>query len=83
MSGNASKRYPAELKQRVVRMYAKIRPQYDKDWAAMGEVSELLGVGQQRDQALLDHIRRVHADKFGVSGPQKVWIPSAWAMTAW
>ena len=47
MSGNTSKRYPAELKQRAVRMYAEIRPDHDTDWAAMGKVSELLGVGQE------------------------------------
>ena len=47
MSGNTHKRYPAELKQRAVRMYAEVRPQYEKDWAAMGKVAELLGVGQE------------------------------------
>ena len=47
MSGNTHKRYPAELKQRAVRMYAEVRPDHDTDWAAMGKVSELLGVGQE------------------------------------
>ena len=44
MSGNTSKRYPAELKQRAVRMYAVIRADQDTDWAAMARVAELLGV---------------------------------------
>ena len=47
MSGNTNKRYPAELKQRAVRMYAEVRSDHDTDWAAMGKVSELLGVGQE------------------------------------
>lgn len=29
---------------------------------------------QQRDTVLLQHIRRVHADNFGVYGPRKVWL---------
>ena len=44
MSGNTSKRYPAELKQRAVRMYAEIRPDLETDWGAMARVAELLGV---------------------------------------
>ena len=44
MSGNTHKRYPAELKQRAVRMYAEIRPDQVTDWAAMARVAELLGI---------------------------------------
>ena len=44
MSGNTSKRYPAELKARAVRMYAEIRPDQETDWGAMARVAELLGV---------------------------------------
>ena len=44
MSGNTSKRYPAELRQRAVRMYAEIRPDQETDWGAMARVAELLGV---------------------------------------
>ena len=47
MSGNTSKRYPAELKERAVRMYGEVRPDHDTDWAGMGKVAELLGVGQE------------------------------------
>ena len=43
MSGNTHKRYPAELKQRAVRMYAEMRPDQATDWAAMARVAELLG----------------------------------------
>lgn len=44
MSGNTSRRYPAELKQRAVRMYAEIRPDHETDSAAMARVAELLGI---------------------------------------
>lgn len=45
MSESASKRYPPELKERAVRMVAEIRDQHDSQWAAMNQVSQLLGVG--------------------------------------
>ena len=44
MSGNTHKRYPAELKQRAVRMYAEMRPDQATDWAALARVAELLGI---------------------------------------
>ena len=44
MAGNTSKRYPAELKQRAVRMYGEIRPDQETDTAAMTRVAELLGM---------------------------------------
>ncbi len=44
MSGNTSKRYPAELKARAVRMYAEARPDHESDWAAMQKVTQLLGI---------------------------------------
>lgn len=44
MAGNTSKRYPAELKQRAVRMYVEIRPDQETDTAAMTRVAELLGI---------------------------------------
>ena len=45
MSGNTSRRYPPELKQRAVRMVAEVRGDHESDWAAMSQVAELLGVG--------------------------------------
>lgn len=45
MSGSTSKRYPAELRERAVRMVAEIRPDHESEWAAMTKVAELLGVG--------------------------------------
>ena len=45
MSGSTSKRYPAELRERAVRMVAEVRADYESEWAAMGKVAELLGIG--------------------------------------
>jgi transposase len=44
MSGNTSKRYPSELKERAVRMVAEVRGDHESDWAAMTKVAQLLGV---------------------------------------
>jgi transposase len=43
--GNTTRRYPPELKERAVRMVAEIMPEHESEWAAMGRVAELLGVG--------------------------------------
>ena len=45
MSGSTSKRYPAELRDRAVRMVSEIRSDHESEWAAMGQVARLLGVG--------------------------------------
>lgn len=45
MSGSTSRRYPAELRERAVRMVAEVRASHDTEWAAMRAVSELLGIG--------------------------------------
>ncbi len=45
MSARTSKRYPVELRERAVRMVVEIREQRESEWAAMGRVAELLGVG--------------------------------------
>ena len=45
MSGSTSKRYPPELRDRAVRMVGEIAEQHESEWAAMGEVARLLGIG--------------------------------------
>ena len=45
MSGTTSKRYPAELRARAVRMVTEIGADHESEWAAMGKVAELLGIG--------------------------------------
>ena len=49
MSGSTSKRYPAELRERAVRMVTEIRSDHESDWAAMTKVAELLGVRDAGD----------------------------------
>jgi len=45
MAGNASRRYPQELRERAVRMVTEIRADHESEWAAMNKVAELLGIG--------------------------------------
>lgn len=45
MSGRTSSRYPAELRERAVRMVGEIRTEGESEWSAMTRVAELLGVG--------------------------------------
>ncbi len=45
MAGSSSKRYPVELRERAVRMVGEIAGDHESEWAAMGEVARLLGVG--------------------------------------
>jgi transposase len=45
MKSVSSKKYPQELRERAVRMVAEIRDQHDSEWAAIGAVAELLGIG--------------------------------------
>ena len=45
MAGSSTTRYSAELRERAVRMVAEVRSDHDSDWAAMGRVAELLGIG--------------------------------------
>ncbi|GAA1214843.1 transposase [Prauserella alba] len=45
MSGSTSNRYPAELRERAVRMVAEVRAEHESEWAAMSKVAELLGIG--------------------------------------
>ena len=45
MSGSTSKRYPVELRERAVRMVTEVRSDHESEWAAMTQVSQLLGIG--------------------------------------
>lgn len=45
MSGNTTKRYPVELRERAVRMVSEVRSGHESEWAAMTRVAQLLGVG--------------------------------------
>ncbi len=45
MKSVSSRKYPQELRERAVRMVAEVRDQHESEWAAIGAVAELLGVG--------------------------------------
>ncbi|WP_280498856.1 IS3 family transposase [Nocardia farcinica] len=45
MKSVSSKKYPQELRERAVRMVAEVRDHHESEWAAIGAVAELLGVG--------------------------------------
>ena len=45
MAASTSKRYPPELRERAVRMVTEIAGDHGSEWAAMGEVARLLGIG--------------------------------------
>ena len=51
MSGDSSRRYPPELRERAVRMVAEIRDQHESEWAAMSEVSRVARGRHGRDGA--------------------------------
>jgi transposase len=53
-------RYPAELRQRAVRMVAEVRPSYDSDWAAITAVAQKLGIGTT--ETLRKWVRQAEVD---------------------
>src|SRR3982751_2088741 len=61
MSGNASKRYPPELRERAVRMVAEIRVDHESEWAAMTKVAELLGV--KTPETVRQWVRQAQVDQ--------------------
>lgn len=58
MSG--SRKYPAELRERAVRMVAEVRGEYSSEWAAIESVAAKLGIGSA--QTLLTWVRRDQVD---------------------
>lgn len=59
MPGNTTKRYPAELKARAVRMVEQ-RPEDETEWAAMQRIAPLLGIGTA--ETLRKWVRRAQID---------------------
>jgi transposase len=60
MSGNVSRRYPPELRERAVWMVAEIRAEDESEWAAMKRVAELLGV--KTPETVWQWVRRAEVD---------------------
>ena len=60
MSSGSQKRYPPELRERVVRMVAEVQHEYPSEWAAIESVAGKLGIGTA--QTLHNWIRRPQTD---------------------
>ena len=60
MAGSTSKRYPAELRERAVRMVGEIAADHESEWAAMNEVARLLGIGTA--ETVRKWVRQVKVD---------------------
>ena len=52
-------RYPAELRERAVRMVVEHAHEYSSQWAAIGSVAQKIGVA---DETLRKWVRRVEVD---------------------
>jgi transposase len=60
MSTRPVSNYPPELRERAVRMFGEIRPEYTSDWAACQSVADKLGIGTP--QTLLNWVRKAQVD---------------------
>jgi transposase len=58
--GRRSSNYPAELRERAVRMVAEVRLDYESEWAAMQAVATKLGIGTT--ETLRKWVRRAEVD---------------------
>jgi transposase len=52
--------YPPELRERVVRMVAEVRPEYPSDWPAFCAVAQRLGIGSA--ETLREWCRQAEVD---------------------
>jgi transposase len=60
MSTRPVNNYPAELRERAIRMFGGIRAEYTSDWAACQSVADKLGIGTP--QPLLNWVRTAQVD---------------------
>lgn len=73
--GRRSSNYPAELRERAVRMVAQVRPEYPSDWPAICAVAQKLGIGSA--ETLRKWVRQAEVDagtRPGVSSEESAEI---------
>jgi transposase len=58
--GRRSSNYPPELRERAVRMFAQVRPDYPSDWPAICAVAQKLGIGSA--ETLRKWVRQAEVD---------------------
>ncbi|WP_245548241.1 IS3 family transposase [Nocardia pneumoniae] len=63
---SSRKKYPAELRERAVRMFVEVRDQHRSEWAAMRAVAELLGV--THPEMVRTWVRQAEVDEGARSG---------------
>ena len=74
MSGDWSRRYPPELRERAVRKVAEVRGQHETEWAAMRAVSELLGIGTT--ETVRKWVRQAEVDAGPGRAPRRKSLPN-------
>jgi transposase len=55
-----SNNYPTELRDRTVRMFAEVRPDYTSDWKTAESIAEKLGI--RTAQTVLNWVRKAQVD---------------------
>ncbi len=73
--GHRRGQYPAELRQRAVRLVAESKGDYESEWAAIGSIAAKLGIGSA--ETLRKWVRQAEIDagsRAGVSSEEAIEV---------